>query len=237
MKIKALDQKGKEKGKLLKAAFEVFQNKYEHSKGSEIKVLDYPKHDISNTTLLSTIRTESFLTIIVVEFYTTHAPFDVQILEKPRKTVFVTKGVGKKQLTIPVFGKVGSVHKDNGLPDRTIEIKGVGTNDDRLFYVKLQAFQDDGDNVALTPFNYVQSTKNAEEVTAEVTWVSFGGSKQIPKGALPKVKLPALQNICAMKPDDELMKLHSVGVETTSKRDVLVIDCGVSSKKQKVAPA
>ena len=236
MKLKALDKDGESIGQLIKAKFDMFLKKYDIAKGNEKKILEYPARDISNTKLFAIMLTESYLTIIVIEFYKSRSPCDaLQILEKPRKSVVVTAAVSKKELVIPIFGKISSVPKDSGIPDRTFEIKNCA-HSDRLFFIKLDTFKEN-DTVALTPASYVQYTKDEGDVTAQVAWVSYGACKKIPKGELSRVKLPAIENTIALTPTDELKLLVIDAPPEKPKRDTMIIECSVPSKKQKSAPA
>ena len=122
-------------------------------------------------------------------------------------------------MTMPLFGKIVCKAFDEGVPDRCFEIKGHGVKD-KLLYIKPNTFSDGG-VTALVPNNSVQCTKDKEEATATIAWITPDKGKIFGKDTVPaSLKFPIIQNKVALSVGDEIKLFSEPKVASGSQKSL-----------------
>ena len=107
VKLKPIDASGAACGQMVKAAHDIFINKYgiAHERTQKV-VLDYPENDVAGTTRFAIFEAEADIAKALCEFYKSNEKPNVKIMDKPHKSVLAKSKCAIAKLNIPVFGKL-----------------------------------------------------------------------------------------------------------------------------------
>ena len=234
VKLKAIDENGKEKGSLLKCPFELFVKKYEI--GKKIRSLvNYPANDVTNNSQLNITILELQLSAAVLNFYKSKSPVKgISIFDKPRKGAFATIEFKKKDFVILIIGKVPSADSDDGVPAKSYEIKNHGISG-RVFYITPYTYYQSAEEklkekcLALSIF--LNSSKIKEESNLLVSWTTSQIFKKTP---LENIKLPVFQNNVKVEPREELKlfveEIEKAADDRKSKIPNMFLTCSMQKK-------